>query len=252
MTENLCDHWLSDGTLERWVENDIEGPLYSEVALHLETCPACRVEIEALKIESSLLRESMFSGVHNDTSDVTQPIERGFSTPLKSSRKKRGASFHASWIAIAASMALILGIFYYRDQGSPNESLSVSTRPALHLVSVDARPGEQVTIDLKVSNLEGLSGLKAEVVFDPNYITVVPRQNSLAQCGVQEDRVIIATLSQDAWKQDGGVAFRLPVTVRENTPPDIKIDLRIEGVELSDSRQLLLNPHCRNGVIKVL
>ena len=254
MTDRNCEQWLEDGTLERYVDGDLDDSAAASVETHLRDCSICQTEVEALQVERDLIQGALFSQVdsHPKVASLPQAI------PTNPRNQPAFKSSIAAILAIAAAIVLFLGISPQSEESETSGEGEVLTlvqddsQPSIELGSVEARPGEEVTLDLRVANLEGLSGLKAEVVFDPSWVTVVPQQSSLAQCGVKNDRVVIATLSQDAWKDQGGVAFRLPLVVRENAPSNLKIDLRIEAVQLSDKQATLLKPNCRDGAIKIL
>jgi hypothetical protein len=124
--------------------------------------------------------------------------------------------------------------------------------PLVELGSVEAKPGEEVLIPVKAKNLIGLCGLQAKIRFDPNLVEIKPGGESLGQSGVQGNEVTIAALSSNGWKDEDGVAFRLPVTIRGNAPPKTTINLEILSVDVTDSRNIKMEASPRDGSIHIL
>jgi hypothetical protein len=255
--------------LEKWLDGGLDSETGKKVEEHVISCPECLKAKEELEGVGRLIRAAL-----EHTAEARPPVSRPHpEAEAHPSRLRTAGWLRPAWIGLAACLAVALGLAIYywpaSQEGSmhagpgtsengdvepaiPDSATPVTVVPVIALDSTVARPGETVLIALKATNLTGISGLKARVRFDPQLVRIEVRGSNLAQMGVQGNEVIIATVSADGWLSQEGVAFELPVTVREDVSPDTTVIFEILSVDATDKRKTPLTPELQGGEIRVL
>lgn len=223
---------ITEHLLQDWVDGELDKALSELVQKHLEACPACRARKEALQREAALLQS-----VLKRTSQSRRPA-------VLTLPRRRSGFERAAWVAMAASV--VLGISLYLCFGDKRDF------PSVEIESVEARPGEEVLLALRVKRVEGMCGLQARVRFDSSKVRITPEAGQLAKGAVGEGLVTIASVSADGWREQGGVVLHLPVTVGEGVPSDSVIHLEIDAVSLAETRTQNREVRRTGGTIRVL
>jgi anti-sigma factor RsiW len=223
---------ITETLLQDWVDGELDEALSQEVQEHLEGCPACRAEKDALLREAALIQSVLDRTAHS-----RQPAV--LTLPRRRSRVRQTA-----WLAAAAS--LVLGISLYICFGGSRDI------PSVELDSVEARPGEAVFLALRVKRVDGLCGLQARVRFDSSKVRIAPEFGQLAKGLVEEGQITIASVSADGWREEDGVVLRLPVMVGESVPSDSIIRLEIDAVSLAETKTQTREVRRTGGTIRVL
>jgi len=251
MTPIDCHH-CQDHLLEDLLEGRLDDELASLVRAHLETCEACAQEKALLEKDAELIR-----GALKWTSE-SRPA-----TPVRQRRVSvAGSHRRAVWLSAAACLLLSLLLYPYLPSEEPEAPVaslpadtpaSVDEKPPLvEIETATAKPGETVVLNLRVARVEGLCALEARVRFDPTQVEVTPAKSALGLSSVVGDEVIIASISGDAWKGEDGVAFRIPVKVRGDVPPNTTLDLDLASVRLVGRDKKSLEADRKTGSIRVI
>jgi hypothetical protein len=243
MNRLTCDQ-VRDNLLERWLDGGLDPETAGSIRDHVESCAECLQEKEALEAEAEILHGALMRVAEErrpslNTAKVVnisivQPLRRRILRPV--------------WLGLAASFVLAM-VFVSWEKIIPT---GTNDLPTVELASVEAKPGDQVIIPVRAKNLVGLCGLKARIRFDSRFLEVQAGGESLGQIGVKGNEITIAALSADGWRDSDGIAFKLPVTVRQTVPPKTVINLEIVAVDVTDSRNIKMEASPRDGSIHIL
>jgi len=253
MSDITCKE-LGEEMLLQWLHGSLEPSLAEQVERHVEECERCSAELETLRKEEDLIRGAlrMEPDLADEGAYCQESWLRGSQATITTARGRfgRAKSSRLWWVGIAASVFLVLALA--NQSGFLLGGGDEAEGPLVSASSMSAKPGETVLIPIRAENLNGRSGLQAKLIIDPNMAQIKSAESLLGVCSVKGGEATVVTLSADAWKEQDGIAFRLPVSISETTPRNTIIRLDFVSVQLTDARRTKLKARTRGAEINVI
>ncbi|MEA3318292.1 MAG: TonB family protein [Bacteroidota bacterium] len=116
---------LNNRTIQRYLSGELSDIEKSRVAEHISECAFCSDAIEG----AQLIESEKFSG---DIVDINNKISQKLNNKKSLTLKKRKKILHLSYISAAASIIIILSVFFYVDSLPSKKQLAIADKKELN------------------------------------------------------------------------------------------------------------------------